>query len=118
MADIYNIPSAFLKEEGFPVVIDDARLSGLFDDHMDDQSEWLRIGSVDGVGIDEQFSPSEVLYRLARREYDRAFQQWSIWYKPLKDGGYLHQDYEQRAADCWSIEMEKKDSKWKEKSEE
>lgn len=106
MPDIYNIPSKFLQDEGFPVVIDDARLSGLFDDHMDDQSDWLRIGSVDGVGIDEQFSPSEVLYRLARREYDHAFQQWSVQYVLLKDGSFLHQDYAQRAWDCWSIHCE------------
>lgn len=106
MPDIYNIPSKFLQEEGFPVVIDDARLSSLFDDHMDDQSEWLRIGNVDGIDIDEQFSPSEVLYRLARREYDRAFQQWSMRYCALKDGAYLPSDYAQAAADCWSIHCE------------
>lgn len=117
MADIYNIPSAFLKEEGFPVVLNDTRLSCLFDDRLDDEFKWLSISSIDGIDIDAQFSPSEALYRLARREYDRAYQQWSIWYKPLKDGGYLHQDYEQSAADCWSVEMEKKKSKWKEKSE-
>ena len=117
MADIYNIPSAFLKEEGFPVVASLQRLSGTFDDRMDEEFEWLRIGSVDGVDIDEQFSPSEVLYRLSPREHDRAFQQWSMQYVALSDGGYLHKDYEQSASDSWVVEMEKKKSKWKEKRE-
>ena len=117
MADIYNIPSAFLKEEGFPVVASLQRLSGTFDDRMDEEFEWLRIGSVDGVDIDEQFSPSEVLYRLSPREHDRAFQQWSMQYLALSDGGYLHKDYEQSASDSWVVEMEKKKSKWKEKRE-
>jgi hypothetical protein len=117
MADIYNIPSAFLKEEGFPVVDSMQRLSCKFDDRMDDEFEWLRIPSIDGVDIDAQFSPSEALYRLDRREYDRAFEQWSMQYVALSDGGYLHKDYEQSASDSWVVEMEKKKSKWKEKRE-
>ena len=106
MTRTHRIPSKFLQDEGFPVVVDEARLSGLFDDHMDDQSKWLYIDSVDGVNIDEQFSPSEVLYRLARREYDRAFQQWSMQYVSLSDGSYLHKDYEQSAWDCWAAHCE------------
>ncbi len=106
MPDIYNIPTDFLKDEGFPVIVNDARLSGMFDDRLDDEFEWLRIGNVDGIDIDARFSPSEVLYRLDRAEYDRAFSEWAIWYKPLKDGGYLHQDYEQSASDAWAAHCE------------
>ena len=106
MADIYNIPSAFLKEEGFPVVDSMQRLSCKFDDRMDDEFEWLRIPSIDGVDIDAQFSPSEALYRLDRREYDRAFEQWSMQYVALSDGGYLHKDHAQSAWDAWAAHCE------------
>ena len=98
-----KIPADFLIREGFPVVDSLQRLSAVFDDRMDDEFEWLRIGSVDGVDIDEQFSPSEVLYRLSPREHDRAFQQWSMQYVALSDGGYLHKDHAQSAWDSWVV---------------
>ena len=106
MTNVHRIPSAFLKEEGFPVVASLQRLSGTFDDRMDEEFEWLRIGSVDGVDIDEQFSPSEVLYRLSPREHDRAFQQWAMQYVALSDGGYLHKDHAQSAWDSWMVHCE------------
>ena len=117
MPDIYNIPSDFLRQEGFTVLRDDHALSKAFDENLDQQNPTMYIDAVDGTVIDEQFTPSEILYRLARREYDRAYSQWSTHYKLLKDGSCLHEDDAQAAWDCWSIEMEKKESKWKEKSE-
>lgn len=106
MTRTHRIPSKFLQDEGFPVVAHDAQLSGIFDNQLNDQAKWLYIESVDGVSIDEQFSPSEVLYRLARREYDRAFEQWSMQYVHMSDGSYLHKDYEQSAWDCWVAHCE------------
>ena len=106
MTNVHRIPSKFLKDEGFPVADSLQRLSAVFDDRMDDEFEWLRIDSVDGVDIDAQFSPSEVLYRLSPREHDRAFQQWSMQYVALSDGGYLHKDHAQSAWDSWVIHCE------------
>jgi hypothetical protein len=106
MTNVHHIPSKFLKDEGFPVVDSLQRLSAVFDDRMDDEFEWLRIPSVDGVDIDVQFSPSEALYRLAQREYDRAFEQWSMQYVALSDGGYLHKDHAQSAWDAWAAHCE------------
>lgn len=106
MTRAHHIPSKFLKAEGFPVVDDMQRLSCLFDDHMDDELEWLRIPSIGDIEVNAQFSPSEVLYRLDRREYDRAFEQWSMQYVALNDGGYLHKEYERSAWDCWVVHCE------------
>lgn len=115
---IHRIPSSFLISEGFPVIRDHWALCKAWDDILDDSCGNFHIEGADDVNIDEQFSASEILYRLCRRTYDMAFAQWSERFINLNDGGYLNKAYEQRAADCWSIEMEKKDSKWKEKSEE
>lgn len=106
MPDTFRIPTKFLKVEGFPVIGSFEELSRTFDNQLNDQAKWLYIESVDGVSIDEQFSPSEVLYRLARREYDRAFEQWSMQYVHMSDGSYLHKDYEQSAWDCWVAHCE------------
>ena len=101
-----KIPSEFLTREGFTVIRDYDCLNRLFDLHLDDQNKLMHLDSVDGVSIDEQFSPSEVLYRLARREYDRAFQQWSLQYEQLNDGSYLHKEDVAAAQDCWVIHCE------------
>ena len=108
MVDIYNIPTDFLFDEGFDAVRDYAHLNRLFDEALDNSNEWLRITVLDGVNIDEHFTPSEVLFRMCRGVYERCFQQWSQNFCSLKDGGYLRKDYAQSAADCWAAHLEKK----------
>lgn len=100
MTNTHKVPSAFLKKEGFPVINHEA-LSYVFDCWLDENHPRLYIPLVD-----EQFSASEVLYRIARDSYDLAYSRWSQAYVQLQDGNFLHKDYAQSAWDCWTIECD------------